>query len=155
MATAFKCQISVIGGSNCTPAEYDKAVILGKGLAGLGAIVVCGGLGGIMEAVCRGSKENNGITVGILPGEDFKANPYVDIPIVTGLSHARNVLVARSGKVIVAVGGGYGTLSEMAIGLKLGKKIIGVDTWNISDDVISVSSPDEALDIIKDLIEGE
>ncbi|RMF95840.1 MAG: TIGR00725 family protein [Candidatus Schekmanbacteria bacterium] len=144
--------MSVIGGANCTSAEYDKAEELGQGLAELGAVVVCGGLGGVMEAVCKGAKEKGGITVGILPGEEFNANPYVDITIVTGLSHARNVLVARSGICVVAVGGGYGTLSEIAIALKLGKRVIGIDSWNISDDVIGVSSVDEALSIIEETI---
>lgn len=152
MDNIFKCQITVIGGGNCTSSEYDKAKELGRGIAELGAIVICGGLGGVMEAVCKGAKEKNGITVGILPGDNFDANPYIDISIVTGLSHARNVLVARSGICVVAVGGGYGTLSEIAIALKLGKKVIGIDTWNISDDVISALNVDEALSIIDKIV---
>jgi len=139
-------QIGVIGASECSAEEYKIAYEVGKEIARTGAVLVCGGLGGIMEGACKGARENNGITVGILPGESkHDANPYVDVSIVTALSHARNNLVVRSSDVIIAIKGGYGTLSEIAIALKIGKKVIGIDTWNISKEIIKASDAKDAV----------
>ena len=98
----------------------------------LGAVVVCGGLGGVMEAVCRGAQGAGGRTVGILPGDDrHQANPYVDVAVATGLGEARNVVVVRTADVVVAVGGEFGTLSEIALAIKLGKPVVGLGTWRL------------------------
>ncbi len=104
--------IAVIGGSDASPEEISLAEDVGRGLAKQGAVLVCGGLGGVMEAACRGSSLGGGVTVGILPGDSAKAaNPYVQIPIVTGMGYARNVVVVKSAHAIIAIGGSYGTLS--------------------------------------------
>jgi uncharacterized protein (TIGR00725 family) len=106
---------------------------VGRELAQRGVVVVCGGLGGAMEAACRGAKEAGGTTVGLLPGADRgQANPYVDVAVATGLGEARNALVARTADALVAVGGGYGTLSEIALALRAGKRVVGLGSWEIA-----------------------
>lgn len=101
-------------------------------MAQSGAVVVCGGLGGAMEAACRGAKQADGLTVGILPGSDRSAaNPFVDVALPTGLGEARNALVVGAADVVIAVGRGYGTLSEIALALRAGKRVIGLDTWEV------------------------
>ncbi|MFN3870750.1 MAG: TIGR00725 family protein [Aquificaceae bacterium] len=125
-------QVAVIGASKANQEEYHVAYQLGKEIAKRGWIVVCGGRGGVMEAVCKGAKEERGITVGILPSyEGEEANPYVDIKIRTGMNWNRNPLVVASGDVVVAIGGNWGTLSEIAYALILGKPIIGYKTHPI------------------------
>jgi uncharacterized protein (TIGR00725 family) len=109
-------------------------------------LVVCGGLGGVMEAACRGVKEAGGRTLGLLPGADRRAaNAYVDVVVATGLGEARNALVVRAADGIIAVGGAYGTLSEIALGLKAGKPVVGLSSWEI-DGVVAASSPADAVD---------
>jgi uncharacterized protein (TIGR00725 family) len=116
---------------------------VGRLAAERGAVVVCGGLGGAMEAACRGAKQAGGTTLGILPGADRSAaNPYVDFALPTGLGEARNALVVRAADVVIAVGGGYGTLSEIALALKAGKRVIGLDSWAIEG--VSVAGDPEA-----------
>ncbi len=106
---------------------------------------MCGGLGGVMEAACRGANEAGGVSVGILPGADrAAANRFVDIAIPTGLGEARNALVVRSAEALVAVGGGYGTLSEIAFALKAGKPVVGLGSWEI-DGVRPAESPELAV----------
>jgi uncharacterized protein (TIGR00725 family) len=106
---------------------------VGRELAQRGVVVVCGGLGGAMEAACRGAKEAGGTTVGLLPGADRRqANPYVDVAVATGLGEARNALVARTADALVAVGAGYGTLSEIALALRAGKRVVGLGSWEIA-----------------------
>jgi uncharacterized protein (TIGR00725 family) len=118
---------------------------VGRLLAEHGAVLVCGGLGGAMEAACRGAKQAGGTTVGLLPGESRSdANRFVDVAIPTGLGEARNALVVRSADVVVAVGGGYGTLSEIALALKIGKRVVGLGTWEI-DGVVVVDGPEAAV----------
>jgi uncharacterized protein (TIGR00725 family) len=108
-------------------------------------VLVCGGLGGAMEAACRGASEAGGVTVGILPGDDRSAaNRFVEVAIPTGLGEARNALVVRSADALVAVGGGYGTLSEIAFALKAGKPVIGLGSWEI-EGVRAVESPEQAV----------
>ena len=142
--------IGVIGAGRCNRDIYDLSRRVGKAIADMDAVLVCGGLGGVMEGACRGAAEAGGRTVGILPGPDkAQANPYVTIPIVTDLGHARNVLVVRSSDVLVAISGGYGTLSEISIGLKLGKPIIGLHTWPNMDGIDYVGTPQEAADAIR------
>ena len=138
--------ISVIGAGSCTKEISSIAEEVGKGIAEGGATLVTGGLGGVMEAASKGAKKAGGLTVGILPGSDrTEANPYVDIPVVTGLSHARNIIVVRSGEAVIAVSGEYGTLSEIAVALKLGKPVIGLDTWDNIEGVIKAESAEEAV----------
>ncbi len=141
--------IGVIGAGSCDNEIYEMARKVGEGIAKAGAILVCGGLGGVMEAACRGAYEAGGQTVGILPGPDrAQANPYVTVPIVTDLGHARNILIVRSSNVLVAVSGGYGTLSEIGIALKLGKPLIGLHTWPDIGGIHYVSTPEDAVDAI-------
>ena len=141
--------IGVIGAGSCNDEIYEVARKVGDGIAKAGAILVCGGLGGVMEAACRGAYEAGGQTVGILPGPDrAEANPYVTVPIVTDLGHARNILIVRSSHVLVAVSGGYGTLSEISIALKLGKPVIGLHTWPDMKGIHYVTTPEDAMDAI-------
>lgn len=140
--------IGVIGAGSCNEDIYELAHEVGVGIAKMGAILVCGGLGGVMEGACRGACEVGGQTVGILPGPDrAHANPYVTIPIVTDLGHARNVLIVRSSDLLIAISGGYGTLSEISIGLKLKKPVIGLSTWPNIGEVKYVATSEEALNI--------
>jgi uncharacterized protein (TIGR00725 family) len=123
----------------------SAAAEVGRLIAERGAVLVCGGLGGAMEAACRGAKQAGGLTVGILPGVDrADANPFVDVALPTGLGEARNALVVRCADVVIAVGGGYGTLSEIALALKAGKRVIGLDTWEI-EGVQAASDPEAAV----------
>jgi uncharacterized protein (TIGR00725 family) len=129
-------QLGVIGGSKCSAEIYEIALEVGQEIAKNGFSLVCGGLGGVMEAACRGAKEAGGLTIGILPTSDKRAaNPYVDIVIPTGLGHARNVLVVHASDALVAVDGEAGTLSEIAIALKLGRPIVGINTWGLDGRV--------------------
>jgi uncharacterized protein (TIGR00725 family) len=118
---------------------------VGRLLARRGAVVVCGGLGGVMEAACRGASREGGTTVGVLPGLDRgAANPFVSVAVPTGLGEARNALVVRAADALIAVGGAYGTLSEIALALKAGKPVIGLGTWEI-DGVERVEGPEAAV----------
>jgi uncharacterized protein (TIGR00725 family) len=106
---------------------------VGRLLAEAGAVVVCGGLGGVMEAACRGARSAGGLTLGILPGRDRReANAFVEVAVPTGLGEARNALVVRAADVVVAVGGAYGTLSEIAFALKGGTPVVGLRTWELA-----------------------
>ena len=125
--------VAVVGGSTCTADEARVAEAVGRGLASRGAAVVCGGLGGVMEAACRGAKSAGGLTVGILPGDNRQsANPHVDVPVVTGMGHARNAIVVKTAQAVIAVDGSYGTLSEIALALQNGIAVIGLGTWDLS-----------------------
>jgi uncharacterized protein (TIGR00725 family) len=125
--------IAVIGGGSCNQEEAQLAEEVGRELAKRGAALVCGGLGGVMEAACKGASAEGGVTIGVLPGDDQRAaNPYVNIPIVTNLGYARNVAVVKSGQAVIAVGGNYGTLSEISHALQSGIPVIGLGTWTIS-----------------------
>jgi hypothetical protein len=138
--------IGVIGAGSCDNDIYELAREVGVGIAKMGAILVCGGLGGVMEGACRGASEAGGQTVGILPGHDkVHANPYVTIPIVTDLGHARNVLIVRSSDLLIAISGGYGTLSEISIALKLKKPVVGLSTWPNIGEIKYVATSEEAL----------
>jgi uncharacterized protein (TIGR00725 family) len=123
-------QIAVVGGSVATDPVIAMATEVGAALASAGAIVVCGGLGGVMEAACQGAKSAGGVTVGILPGHDpGAANAWVDVVIASGLGEARNALVVASAAAVMAVDGEYGTLSEIALALHAGIPVIGLGTW--------------------------
>lgn len=129
MARAF---VGVVGSGAATPSLERTAEEVGRLLGRAGAVLVCGGLGGVMAAACRGATAAGGLTVGILPGTDRSAaNPWVAVPVATGLGELRNGLVVRASDVLVAVGGGYGTLSEVGLALKLGRPVVGLGTWGL------------------------
>ena len=139
--------IAVVGAAECSADEAKAAEEVGCLLANNGFGVVCGGLGGVMEAACKGCQQAGGTTVGILPGSDPReANQWVDVCIPTGMEEARNALVAKAGEAMIAVGGEYGTLSEIAFALKLGKTVVGLGSWDIGPDrIVQASSPAEAV----------
>ncbi len=144
-----KMFVGVIGAGDADAEIMELARAVGRGIAEMGAVLVCGGLGGVMSAACQGAKEKEGLTIGILPGaEKFGANPYVDIAIATGLGEARNLIIIRTADVLVAIGGSYGTLSEIGFALKMGKRVIGLKTWEI-DGVIQANSVEKVLELIK------
>jgi hypothetical protein len=142
-----KLRVGVIGGSRAEHESLEAAFRVGQLIAEKGAILVCGGLSGVMEAASRGAKQAGGLTIGILPGSSPQdANPYVDIAVATGLGYSRNSLVAMNSDVLIAVAGEYGTLTEIAYGRIYGKKIIGLGTWDI-EGVIQAHSPEEAVNL--------
>ncbi|MFQ5681999.1 MAG: TIGR00725 family protein [Candidatus Binatia bacterium] len=146
-------QIAVIGSSDRDPRFLALAVEVGKTIAATGAVLICGGLGGIMEAAARGAKEKGGTTVGILPDYNKNsANPFIDIIIPTGLGHARNILVAASGDLIVAFPGSHGTRSEISIALKLAKPVVGIRAWGEIPGVRQVNNLNELKREIKSAI---
>ncbi len=139
--------VAVAGPGECDSATAALAEEVGQELATRGAVVVCGGLGGAMEAACRGAKSAGGTTVGLLPGTDrAAANAYVDVAIATGLGEARNTLVVRASDALVAVAGGYGTLSEIGFALKTGTPVIGLGTWEI-EGVVPAGDGAEAAEL--------
>ena len=147
-------QIGVIGASRCSTEIAELAVAVGREIGRRDAVLICGGLGGVMEFASKGAKEVGGLTIGILPGTSKEeANDYIDIPIVTGLGHARNVVIAHSSDSIIAISGEHGTLSEIAIGLKLNKTVIGLKTWDI-EGVTQVKTAAEAVEKAIRNIEG-
>jgi uncharacterized protein (TIGR00725 family) len=128
----MKPHVSVIGGSNADPADLAAAEQVGRLLAERGCVVVCGGLSGVMEAVCRGAKAAGGLTVGIIPGKDpAAANRFVDVCVCTSMGYARNALVACSGQAVIAVGGGVGTLSEIALALNFDRPVVTLGSWQL------------------------
>jgi uncharacterized protein (TIGR00725 family) len=141
-----KVFIGVIGAGTCSKKIYNTAEEVGKNIAKAGAILVCGGLGGVMEGAAKGAKENGGVTIGIIPGESKEeANPYIDFPIVTGFGEGRNLVVIRSSDVIIALPGKYGTLSELAFCMKLDKPVVSLGTWDISEKVVKAKDAKEAV----------
>jgi len=142
-----KTRIGVIGGSRPRAKFAEFAFEVGTLIAGRDAILVCGGLGGVMEEAARGAKQAGGLVIGILPSHNpSDANRYVDIPIATGLSYTRNSLVAMNADVLIAIDGEYGTLSEIAYGRIYGKKVIGLGTWDI-EGIVPASSPEQAVEL--------
>lgn len=136
-----KLRIGVIGSSQSSPELYSLAEDVGRLIAEAGAILICGGGTGVMEAASKGAKSAGGTTVGILPGtSENEANQYVDIPIITGMGHGRNIINVRSSDVVIAIGGGYGTLSEIALALRINKPVIGLSTWDFSIQGIGEST---------------
>ena len=152
--------IAVIGGSECSPKEAKLAEEVGRELARQGAILVCGGMGGVMAAACKGASSQGGLTIGILPGNSRQqANPHVQIPIITGLGEARNVPVVKSAQAVIAISGKYGTLSEIAHALRSGIPVIGLNTWALSkngqsdNSIIPAQNAEEAVNKALSLIE--
>ena len=149
MQSSRKIQIGVIGGRNVSDHHLKQAEAVGKLLAEKGAVVVCGGLGGVMEAACWGAKSANGTTVGILPtGKAADANPFVDIVIPTDLGVARNALVVNASQGVIAVGGSYGTLSEIAFALQRGIPVASIGSWDVDTSVFQSEGPADAVSYI-------
>src|SRR6056297_2401449 len=146
-------RVSVVGGSTVTESEAKTAERVGRRLAENGHTVVCGGLGGVMEAACRGASEEGGRTIGVLPGEDrAAANPHVDVPIATGLGHARNALVVLNGDAVIAVDGGVGTLSELGYAGVFDRPIAGLGTHD-APGVEAVESAADAVAYVESAVE--
>jgi len=148
-----KARIGVVGASKPDRTSARNAYAVGKLIARRGGILICGGLTGVMEEAARGAKEEGGITVGVLPGDQPDcANPYIDIPVVTGMGYARNIIIVRSAQALIAVGGLYGTLSEIAYALNLGVPIVGLGTWDVAridaqeTKMIFAKTPEEAVE---------
>jgi uncharacterized protein (TIGR00725 family) len=137
--------VAVVGPGDAPPPVERDAEEVGRLLAGEGAVVVCGGLGGVMAAACRGAKAAGGVTVAILPGDDRSdANPWVDVAVATGMGEGRNALLARTADAAVALAGGYGTLSEIALALRMGRPVVGLGSWDI-DGLDPATSPADAV----------
>ena len=145
--------LAVIGAASCSPEVAAVAEQVGRLLALRGAVLVCGGRGGVMEAACRGAKAAGGNTVGILPGPDRRdANDYVDVAIATGLGEARNAIIVCTVDAVIAVGGGFGTLSEIGLALKMGRPVVGLGTWELCqqgqmvEGVLQAKTPEQAVE---------
>ncbi len=151
MASAW---VAVVGpGSDASREELFAAEEAGAAVAEAGAVLVCGGLGGVMEAACRGARAEGGLTIGILPGTDRShGNPYLDVALPTGMGEMRNTLIIRAADVVIAIGGGFGTLSEIAFALRTEVPVVGLDTWELAKrgrEVAAfpiVASPAEAVE---------
>ena len=150
---AARLHVAVVGAGDADRQTAAVAEEVGSRLARAGAVVVCGGLGGVMEAACRGAKAGGGLTIGILPGRRRDdANSFVDVAIPTGMGETRNALVVLSGDAVVAVGGEYGTLSEVAFGRKVGRPVVGLGTWRLvrgtgvaDDGIVAAEDPEGAV----------
>jgi uncharacterized protein (TIGR00725 family) len=139
--------IAVIGGSEVDQKDLTTAEEVGSLIAKKGAILITGGMGGVMHAASQGAKQTGGLVIGILPTVDREsANPYVDILIITGLGEARNIIIARTCDCAIAISGEYGTLSEIAYCMMFHKPVIGINTWKIDAPIIHVESAQEAID---------
>jgi uncharacterized protein (TIGR00725 family) len=154
-------RIAVCGPARASAAELAAALEVGRLVAERGGVVVCGGLGGVMEAACRGARERGGLTIGILPVPDASAaNPHVLVPIATPLGEARNFLIVHAAEVVIAVGGELGTLSEIAIALKNGRAVVSLDSWSLAEaraDLprpLRARTPEEAVDLAFRAISG-
>jgi uncharacterized protein (TIGR00725 family) len=143
-------QVAVIGAGECDEEVRKIAHQVGLGIAKLGHTLICGGLGGVMEAACCGAKEAGGVTVGIVPGNRNDANSCVDIEIASGMGHARNAIIVRSADAVIALPGSYGTLSEIALALKMERKVINLGDWDVPG-ALNVDTPEEALDMLSEM----
>ncbi len=140
--------IGLIGGGECSPEIEEAARAVGRGIAEMGGILICGGLGGVMEAGARGAKEAGGMTIGVIPGTNPNdANQYIDIPIVTSVGYARNIIIVNSSDSVIAVDGKFGTLSEIAFCLQFGVPIISIFSWEIDPSIITASTPEKAVEL--------
>jgi len=151
-----KLIIAVIGGGQCSAKEAVLAEAVGRELAKREVILVCGGLGGVMEAACRGATIESGLTIGILPSDDpATSNPYVQIPVATGVGYARNIAVVKSAQAVIAIDGDYGTLSEISYALKSNIPVIGLNTWSLSrngQEDKSIIEAEDAVDAVEKAI---
>ena len=144
--------VAVVGPNDATQTELDQAEAIGEGLARAGAVLVCGGLGGVMHAAARGCERAGGVSIGILPGDDRDpGSPHLTVAVSTGMGETRNAIIVRTSDVLIAISGEFGTLSEVAFALKLGKPVVGVRTWELSkggkpvEAIHRVETPDEAV----------
>jgi len=154
MAAERKPVIAIIGAGKCSKKLRDQAAEVGRYVAEHGGIVVCGGLGGIMEGAARGAKEGGGLTIGILPMDTpDEANEFIDIAIPTGFGEARNIMVVRSADAVVAFPGKYGTLTEMAFALHAGKPLVAVNAWKLGDEIQQASTAAEAAELVMKAVE--
>ena len=159
MSTRGTPYVAVIGASNATEWELETAERIGSLLAEAGAVLVCGGLGGVMDAAARGCEAAGGTSIGILPGDDRAlASPHLTVAVATGFGEARNAIVARSADAVIAVGGEFGTLSEVALALKMGTPVVGLGTWELGrddlehDPIVRADTPDEAIAELQRLV---
>ncbi|HEY8019081.1 MAG TPA: TIGR00725 family protein [Actinomycetota bacterium] len=150
-----------MGASNATEWELLTAEEVGRRIAEAGCVLVCGGLGGVMNAAARGAETAGGTSIGILPGDDRDAaGRHLTVAVTTGFGEARNAIVARSADAVIAVGGEFGTLSEIALALKMGTPVIGMGTWELGrddldrDPIIRAETPDEALAALRRVLPG-
>lgn len=147
--------IAVVGSGGATGELYELAREVGRLVASRGGTVVCGGLSGVMEAAARGATEEGGVAIGVLPDEDRgRANPYLSYSVATATGQARNLAVVCSGDVVVAVGGEYGTLSEIGLALKIGRPVVALESWNLGGHVVVVASPEEAVERSFETVRG-
>ncbi len=145
--------VAVVGSGLAAGELYEKAREVGQLVAERGGTIVCGGLSGVMEAAARGAAEAGGTAIGVLPDEDRqRANEYLAYSITTGTGHARNLAVVCSGDVVVAVGGEYGTLSEIGLALKVGRPVVALESWDLGEHVLVTSSPEEATEAAFELV---
>lgn len=145
--------IGVAGGGECDKAVGAIAREVGRLIAKRGAVLVCGGLGGVMEEAARGACEEEGLTIGLLPGSRRdQANKYIKLPVVTDMGHARNVILAHTAQALIAIAGEFGTLSEISIALKLGKPVVAIGKWSAVEGVIAAATPIEAVERVFALI---
>lgn len=164
MMSGDSIYISVIGAGSCDSRTGEAAFQVGRLIARAGAVLVCGGLSGVMEAACRGARGEGGTTIGILPGLDrSEANPHLDFSVCTGVGHARNLAVAASGDAVIAVGGEFGTLSEIGLARKAGRPVILLDSWELrkqsptsaSDGLHRAASAEAAVSLAIRLAAGD
>ena len=155
--------VGVIGGRRCSGEIAELAYRVGRGIAEQGWILVCGGMGGVMEQACRGARSRNGVTLGILPGNSRDSgNPYLSCSVITGLGEARNVLAVKSSQAVIAVDGSYGTLSEIALANAAGIPVVGLRSWRLDAAQNNgqglfrrvVDDPNEAIEVVKSLVPG-
>jgi uncharacterized protein (TIGR00725 family) len=145
--------VAVVGSGYADGELYEKAWEVGRLVAQRGGTIVCGGLSGVMEAVARGAAEDGGTAIGVLPDENRKrANEYLTHSIATGTGHARNLAVVCSGDVVIALGGEYGTLSEIGLARKVGRPVVSLDSWELGEHVAVTSSPEEAVEAAFDIL---
>jgi len=139
--------VAVVGGSECTPQEAEWAGAVGRLIAERGAVLVCGGLGGVMAAAARGAKEAGGLTVGILPGADpADANASIDVALATGMGEMRNALIVRAAQAVIAIGGGWGTLSEIALARRTNTPVVGLhDGFTSAVEIHREARPEDAV----------
>jgi uncharacterized protein (TIGR00725 family) len=148
--------LAVVGAGSASPEVYEQAEAVGKEAALRGWIVLTGGLGGVMEAAAKGARDAGGMTLGILPGGDrSQANPHIHVAVATDMHHGRNAIIAHTADALIAVDGEYGTLSEVAFGLKLGKPVVGLMTqWKVPG-LLTARNPKEAVDRVAELVESK
>lgn len=153
--TKRKPVVAIIGRGECSPEEAENVAETSKILAQNGVIIICGGLGGTMEAAAKGAKEAGGETIGIIPGTDKEtASPYIDIVISSGMGELRNGLIVRSADLVIAFPGKYGTLSEIAFALVENKPVISVGSWDVSEEIIKADSPAHAAQLALEIVKG-